>query len=845
MKIVENRTYARGLPDLLRYASLVDDGVMLQSDGSFMAVWKYSGPDLASATFEEMASLTQRLNNILRLGSGWMIQCDTIRGEAPGYPPRGAFPDAVTRVIDDERRAQFMKEGSHYESDYFFVLTYLPPTQAEEMILAFVFEKGSEDKKEKSVAERALTYFNNKVQAFHEVFASQFKAQRLKSRVVREEFGFSIVYDDLLRYVRRCVTGADFDFIQPEIPVYLNDLIGTRDFHAGLDPKMDNKYIRIVAIDGFPHTSYPGMLAALDTLAFEYRWNTRALLLDAEHAKALLDKHVKMWRGKTRGLMDQIMGRTSKALNGYALANQIDATQAMNEAASGDVQFCYYSSVIVIMDEDAEAADDHALEVIKTLRNLSFDGRLETVNAVEAWCGSLPGDGYSNIRRVMMHTMNLADCLPIAAIWTGERYNPCAMFPRNSPPLMYATGIGASAFKINLHVSDLGHTLVLGPPGSGKSTLLGSLAAQFFRYPRAQVFVFDKGYSMFALNQAAGGEFYDLGGPEASLNFCPLADLETPADIAWAVDYVETLCVNAGQTISPDQRMQILDAVNILVRSPERTLTELVVNIQEPDIKNALKAYTLLGSMGTLLEASKSENSLGGDRFMVFEMEHLMNYGDGDKAVVAVLLYLFRQIEKRLDGWPTAIFLDEAWVYLKNEMFRNKVLDWLKTFRKKNAFVIFATQSISDVINSPIRDAMLESCPTKILLANPEATNENSRDFYRQLGLNEREIAMVGGARPKAQYYFYSPVGRRLVSLGLGPVILAFVGVSDIESRKAIQRLMLSNPTSWQEQWLRQRGLKLWADHYVAKCLPQVAAKPSAKSNVVAMSRAGGQQCVS
>jgi len=277
MQITEHRAYARGLPDLLLYASLVDDGVMLLQDGALMAAWKFSGPDLASATFEEMDALTRRLNNVLRLGSSWMIHCDTIRSEAPDYPVGGAFPDGVTRLIDEERRAQFMREGSHYESEYFLVLTYLPPAETEEKLLGFLFEGGDEADNAKPVAARALQYFNNKVNAFHEVFASQFKAKRLKSHTVSEEFGFKVVYDDLLRYVRRCVSGEDFAFVQPEVPVFLHDQIGARELSCGLELKLGDQHIRIVAIDGFPHTTYPGLLAALDALPFEYRWNTSTM----------------------------------------------------------------------------------------------------------------------------------------------------------------------------------------------------------------------------------------------------------------------------------------------------------------------------------------------------------------------------------------------------------------------------------------------------------------------------------------------------------------------------------------------------------------------------------------
>ena len=140
MVVTEHRTHAGGLADLLLYDSLVDDGVMLLQDGALMAAWSFRGPDMASATHAEMAALSARLNSMLRLGSGWMIQCDAIRSCAPGYPKAGAFPDPVTRVIDDERRQQFMDEGAHFESEYFLTLTYLPPPEVEERAKGWLFD---------------------------------------------------------------------------------------------------------------------------------------------------------------------------------------------------------------------------------------------------------------------------------------------------------------------------------------------------------------------------------------------------------------------------------------------------------------------------------------------------------------------------------------------------------------------------------------------------------------------------------------------------------------------------------------------------------------------------------
>jgi type IV secretion/conjugal transfer VirB4 family ATPase len=825
VRIAEHRERVEGLPDLLLYASMVDDGILLLQDGALLCAWSYRGPDLETATHEEMASISARLNGILKLGSGWMIHCDAIRSFAPDYPDEGFFPDPVTRLIDMERRQQFSMEGTHFESEYFLALTYLPPMQKEEALKGFLFE-GSE-KITTDVATRVLDYYKRKVSQFDDIFRSMFHAHRLGRVQLTDELGYKHDFDNLLRYVRRCVAGQDYKFSLPQIPVYLHDLIGTEDFTGGISPKMGKRHIRVVAIDGFPQNSVPGILAALDTLPFEYRWNTRAQMIDAEVARTVLEKKHRRWRGKVRGFMDQLWNRPNGTINHYAQEMANDAEAAMSVASAGDVQFALYSSNVILMDENEERIGDNVAAVVTVVKNSGFAPRVETINAIEAWRGSLPGDGYRNLRRVYVHTINLSDSLPISAVWTGERVNPSALMPPNSPPLALTTSIGATPYRVNLHVSDVGHTLILGPTGSGKSALLGFLAAQWFRYPNAKVVVFDKGKSMFVLNQASGGDFYDLGGDQSDLAFCPLRDIDNPNDAAWAVDWIESLCAMSGLVpITPAQRNAITQGIKSLAHATTefRSLTEFLAAVQDVEVREALEHYTLRGPLGELLDART--DSLQTSRFTVFEMENLMGAGDGNsKGLVAVLLYLFQQIEKRLDGTPTLVILDEAWVYLKHDLFRNKVKDWLKTMRRKNACVIMATQSISDVINSEIRDVVLESCPTKILLPNSEAGNANSHAFYTQLGLNEREISIIQTAIPKREYYFMSPLGRRLVALGLGGVALAFVGSSSVEDRKAAEALITRyhGDQAWVEEWVRLRARRSgnttmieWADalHY-------------------------------
>ena len=810
MQITEHRRHAVGLADLLLYDAMIENGVLLLQDGALLAGWTFRGPDMASATHEEMAALSSRLSAILRLGSGWMLQCDTIRSLAPEYPGPGHYPDAVTAAIDDERRAQFTAEGAHFESEYFLTLTYLPPAANEEKMKGWMFDGV---KTRKATAQKALDYFKNRIATFEDVFSSLFTVcRRLQAVTGEDEFGFPSTTDSLLRYVRRCVTGLDDPFVLPDIPVYLNQLIAAEDFVGGIEPKIGEKHVRVVAIDGFPKASYPGVLGALDSLPIEFRWNTRAILMDPEEAGSFLDKTRKKWKARVRGFKDTLFRTESGPVNLHAQQMAIDAEEAMSVASAGDVQFAFYSTNIICRDTDEERLDDSVALVAKTIRNLGYSARVETVNAVEAWRGSLPGDGYCNVRQVVLHTLNLADVLPITSVWAGRSENPSPLMPSQSPPLLYAATTGATPFRFNLHVGDLGHTLMVGPPGSGKSTFLGLIAAQWFRYPHAQVFGFDKGYSLYVLCRAADGDFYELGGEKEHLSFCPLRDLEDASDVGWAIEWIEKLCaLNNLTPITPQHRNAITEAVKMLREAHGRTLTDFCAQVQNMEVREALEFYTLGGAWGQLLDAK--EDSLKASKFMVFEMEKLMTSGDSnDKAVIAVLLYLFRRIEKRLDGSPTLIPLDEAWVYLRNDLFRDYLRDWLKTLRKKNAAVLLATQNLSDIFNSKIRDVVLESCPTKVLLPNAEAGNPASREFYHAIGLNEREIQIVQTALPKRQYYVVSTEGRRLISLGLGGVALSFVGVNGQEERNKVDALRTTCADTWQSDWLRSRKLGEWSD---------------------------------
>jgi type IV secretion system protein VirB4 len=98
----------------------------------------------------------------------------------------------------------------------------------------------------------------------------------------------------------------------------------------------------------------------------------------------------------------------------------------------------YLTSCIVLLHESPEPLHDWARELRRVIQTLGFGCRIESINALEAWLGTHPGNGFANLRRPLVNTLNLADLLPLASIWSGRGYCPCPFNPPDSPPLMSA-----------------------------------------------------------------------------------------------------------------------------------------------------------------------------------------------------------------------------------------------------------------------------------------------------------------------------------------------------------------------------------------------------------------------
>ena len=799
MSLQEYRTKSASLADFLPWVALVGPGVVLNKDGSFQRTARFRGPDLDSATPAELVAVTARLNNALRrLGSGWAVFVEAQRTAAQAYP-QSRFPDPVSALVDRERREQFREEGAHFESGYYLTLLWMPPPEEAARAEGWLYEgKASTgvDPKElvKSFADRT-------------------------DRVLHLVEGFmpeAAWLDDAatLTYLHSTVSTRTQRVRVPETPVYLDALLADEPLTGGLEPMLGAHHLRTLTITGFPTATFPGLLDELNRQAFPYRWSTRAIMLDKTDATKLLSKIRRQWFAKRKSvaaILKEVMTNEQSVLMDSDASNKAaDADMALQELGADHAGIAYVTATVTVWDRDPALAAEKLRLVEKVIQGRDFTCTIEGINALEAWLGSLPGHVYANVRQPPISTLNLAHLIPLSAVWAGAERDEHF----GDAPLLYGKTEGSTPFRLSLHVGDVGHSLIVGPTGAGKSVLLALMALQFRRYRGSQIFAFDFGGSIRAAALGMGGDWQDLGGAlhaeegdSAAVALQPLARIDNAGERAWAAEWLAAMLAGEGMVIDPAAKEHLWSALTSLASAPpaERTLTGLAVLLQSQELKQALAPYLIGGPWGRLLDAEQER--LGEASVQAFETEGLI----GASSAAAVLAYLFHRIEGRLDGSPTMIIIDEGWLVLDSPAFAAQLREWLKTLRKKNASVIFATQSLADIETSAIAPAIIESCPTRIFLPNERAAEPQIARVYERFGLNDRQIEILSRATPKRDYYCQSRRGNRLFELGLGDVALAFSAASSKTDQIRIAELVAAHGREgFAAAWLQNRSLE-WA----------------------------------
>ena len=404
---------------------------------------------------------------LLTLDHGWTVHFETTR--LPSSVSRGGdFLDPTCRLIDEERR-----KTPFFETEQWLFLTQAPPWSEQSPTLrnlkSWLYEEPRRSYEEELRTQ--LDRFDRTAERFANSLCAHLQISRFRSEPGN---------DELLQALYHCLTGRWQRTRLPEAPVCL-DVLLAEDWLQGDPLTLGKRLVRAITLRGYPSDTFPGVLSALRALPFEVRWSQRFIVKDYQQSEALLKKEQRRWQQRTRSFASQVL-RTAGRLDQHALerANELDA--ALGDLNAGAVLYGHHTSVLLISGESTEEIEARSALVERSVQTAGYIAHVETYNGLEAFIGSLPGHTRQNVRKPVIHSLNVADLLAISREWEGEPHCPSPFFSKRSPALAEVRSSSGARFFLNLHVGDVGHTLMLGPTGAGKSTLLAFLASQFLQY---------------------------------------------------------------------------------------------------------------------------------------------------------------------------------------------------------------------------------------------------------------------------------------------------------------------------------------------------------------------------
>jgi len=420
------------------------------------------------------------------------------------------------------------------------------------------------------------------------------------------------------------------------------------------------------------------------------------------------------------------------------------------------------SLTVVLHHENRRTLDHHVAQAMKVLA--AHDGAFfdETYNLLNAWLSIVPGNGARNLRRLALLETHAADLSFLFSIDQGQAGSALLTAPLATFETLHNT-----AFAYHLHVQDVAHTLVLGATGTGKSFLLNFVITSAQQYDPFTI-VLDLGHGYRKLAALLHGRYVELGLRQRDVRINPFALSPTPEHLHFLHGFVRVLLEGEdGYRLSEDEDREVYEAVEnlyVLDRSQRRLFT--VANLLPRPLMARLQKWVEGGRYADLFD--NVEDTLGFERLQVFDFDAMRAY---PSLIEPLLFYILHRINERVIDEQDArtlklCVIDEAWRFIQNPTLRGYVQEALKTWRKRNATMILATQTIDDFASADLLRTVVESCPTKLLLANPAMDRARYAELFQ---MNEMELDLLAALMPRQQILLKRPDLTKVLTLAVDP----------------------------------------------------------------------------
>ena len=785
------------LKNYILYDSFLNDekSIVLNKDDSLQVTYKIIFPDLNFSESEREQAIFIKLNNALKkLDESFTLHVETQRKIITYDEKISDELPIPTKTICKIRKDKINK-NSHFRTDYYITITY-KMNILENFSFPSQFKKNLknvkiDEKKEKKLLDERIEDFEDKISDF----INRIEPLFLSIKLVKGE--------ELLAFLYSQVALEFKEKIKVPINPHIDELVGMNilEYNNKLS-KINDNFFACISIFEFPEETKTRIFEELEHLNFEYRYVVRYSIMNKNEAKqklTVIQQHYKT--GELTILQRIKQGIDNKEIqnkNEIAILNAEEVKEAINDLKAGINVFGYMTATIIVSDKSKEVLKKKIKEIKKIVDFNDFIAKNDTYNVFDSYLSAMAGNTERNIRRYPFSSSSFTCMIPVNSNFLGLEYNKHL----KEAALTTAKTKSNDLFFLNLHVTDIGHTAIIGPTGAGKSVLLGLIVNQFMKYKNSQVFFFDKDRSIKVLCENSDGVFYDLGNDEFSFQIMQNIDKEHYREFVknWLITILEQ---ENFEKVTAEIKLQISEAVNLLANNPEemRTFSGFYSLLANNKLKLVFENYV----NGSYKKYFNKNVTMKENSFQVFEMGQLL---ENEKIAALVLDYLFFYIQnEKLDGRPSLIVLDEAGLLLKNEKIAKKFEEWLRVLRKKNTSVIFATQAIQEINNNELAPVVIDSCKTKILLPNENA--QTWAELYYKMGLNSAEIEKVQNAIPKEEYLYKSDLGTNLINFSLSQVEIALLGSSKMEDINKMNELKAScaNIEELNKEWLRYKKI--------------------------------------
>jgi type IV secretion system protein TrbE len=530
--------------------------------------------------------------------------------------------------------------------------------------------------------------------------------------------------------------------------------------------RLDDYYVKVLTLKEPSAQSFPLIFKRLLEVEANYYVITEWKKQDSDKTRRLIQAKRRHFHNTKRSFISQV--NLSDAPQDVLVDDSKESHvrelgENIREVEFHGNHFGQFSLTVVLYDLDFAKVQRGCAEFYKVFSVHDAQLYEEKYNLLNAFLAAVPGNHAFNLRYLYLLNTNYADFSFLFTLECGEPQN---LHLRQEYLAILETNHHTPYF-LNLHYRDVAHTMILGRTGAGKSFLLNFLITHLQKYaPRT--FIFDLGGSFESLTHLFGGSYVRVGLESEEFRINPFSLPPTKENLDFLALFLKVLAQGSGaaDTDPATERDLYHQIENLYAVDPALRTLGVLRNILGHPLSDRLSKWTRGGQFGFLFD--NSEDTVSFSEFQCFDFQGMSHYPEILEPLLFYILYRASSVivDREMTQVFKAFFIDEAWVFLKNSNIQRYIIEALKTWRKHNAAMVLSTQSLDELRRSDILDVIVESCATKIFLANPDM----DRELYRgQFHLNENEVELISSLIPKQQFLIKTPESAKVANLRVDP----------------------------------------------------------------------------